>query len=84
MFQATGDEVLGAAARSWIDHALALRCDAGIAGFPMVHRDLDKTELRASASMLTGASGVALVLHAAISDIEPCWDRLLLADLPLL
>ena len=33
-------------------------------------------------SLLTGATGVALVLHAAISDVEPSWDRLLLADLP--
>ncbi len=30
--------------------------------------------------MLVGATGVALVLHAAISESEPAWDRLLLAD----
>lgn len=32
-------------------------------------------------SFLTGAAGVALTLHAACSDGEPCWDRLLLLDL---
>jgi hypothetical protein len=34
-----------------------------------------------AADLLTGASGVALALHAAISPIEPAWDQLLLADL---
>ena len=29
-------------------------------------------------SFLTGASGVALALHAATTDQEPQWDRLLL------
>ena len=34
-----------------------------------------------AADLLTGAPGVALALHAAISPIEPAWDQLLLADL---
>jgi hypothetical protein len=33
-------------------------------------------------SLLTGATGVALVLHAAVSTIEPRWDRALLVELP--
>jgi lantibiotic biosynthesis protein len=32
-------------------------------------------------TLLTGAPGVALVLAAACSEVEPSWDRLLLADL---
>ena len=31
-------------------------------------------------TLLTGAAGIVLVLHAAISDVEPSWDRLLVVD----
>lgn len=63
MWQATGDASFATAARAWLDRALA-----GVA------------ELRAASdpTLLDGAAGVALVLHAAVSDIEPEWDRLLL------
>jgi hypothetical protein len=32
--------------------------------------------------MLIGAAGVGLALLAAVSDVEPAWDRLLLASIP--
>jgi hypothetical protein len=64
-----------------------MRRTEAIAGFPrglapgMPH---DRTMIwDPGADLLTGASGVALALHAAISPIEPAWDQLLLADLPL-
>jgi lantibiotic biosynthesis protein len=79
MAVATGDAVLADAARTWIDRALALRCGEPLAGFP---RREQNTPPEADASLLTGASGVGLVLHAAISELEPGWDRLLMADLP--
>jgi hypothetical protein len=31
---------------------------------------------------LTGAAGIGLALLAAVSPVEPAWDRLLLAALP--
>jgi hypothetical protein len=31
--------------------------------------------------LLNGASGIALVLHSMITDVEPGWERLRLADL---
>jgi hypothetical protein len=31
---------------------------------------------------LTGATGIALALLAATTDIEPLWDRMLLASIP--
>jgi len=68
MAQATGDGVLATAAHTWLDHTLAMHDSDGHA---------------ATATILTGTPGVALVLHAAISEVEPHWDRLLLADLPL-
>lgn len=39
--------------------------------------------LAEDATLLTGCAGVALVLHAAVSEIVPAWDRLLLVDLPI-
>lgn len=65
MAQATDDAMLADAARAWIARTRELSSTGGITG--------DK--------MLTGVPGVALVLHAAISEVEPVWDRLLLTDL---
>lgn len=84
MAQATGDAALEEAARAWIDRALALRRGDGIAGFPAARTEGGATSFTADAAALTGAPGVALALHAAISEVEPAWDRLLLVDLPAL
>jgi hypothetical protein len=60
-----------------------MRGDAPLAGFPAIAADADgKRGPMADPSLLGGACGVALVLHAACSEIEPAWDRLLLVDLP--
>ena len=83
MAQATGEAALRTAAVTWIDHTLAMRTDLPLAGFPAnMPEDDGKPRMIADASLLTGAAGVALVLHAASSDIEPSWDRLLLVDMP--
>jgi hypothetical protein len=34
------------------------------------------------AGLLTGSAGVALALLAAITSLEPTWDRMLLAHIP--
>jgi lantibiotic biosynthesis protein len=81
LHQATGDATLGAAALRWFDRTIAMRRSDPIAGFPMGWIEKEAIQWRPDASMLTGAPGVALALHAAISDVEPAWDRLLLADL---
>src|SRR6185436_13835224 len=83
MFQATGEAALRDAAVTWIDHTLAMRSDQPLAGFPANMPEEDgKRRMIADASLLTGAAGVALVLHAASSEIEPSWDRLLLTEMP--
>lgn len=84
--QATGDAVLTRAADRWFTRTLALRTSDPIAGFPPAVTD-DAPDASGqvpspSTDLLTGAPGVALALHAAISPIEPAWDQLLLADLP--
>jgi lantibiotic biosynthesis protein len=83
MAQATGEPALRDAAVAWIDHTLAMRSDEPLAGFPAnMPEDDGQRRLVADATLLTGAAGVALVLHAASSETEPSWDRLLLADIP--
>jgi hypothetical protein len=68
LYQATGEPELGDAARAWLSRALAMRAS------------VDTTT---DATLLTGSTGVALVLLAAATELEPSWDRMLLVDLPL-
>jgi lantibiotic modifying enzyme len=81
MAQATGDAELYRAARAWFDRTLAMRRTDPVAGFPRGLPVDGVMTWEAGADLLTGATGVALALHAAISPIEPGWDQLLLADL---
>lgn len=67
--QATGDTALADAARTWYRAALAQRSGEGIGGF----RCADGPEVQTS--ILVGATGIALGLAAAISPVEPAWDR---------
>jgi hypothetical protein len=85
LWQATGDERFADAARTWIDHTLRIRNDLPIAGFPQAGRDGPGSEItwNSDDSLLSGAVGVALALHAAVSEVEPSWDRLMLADLAI-
>jgi hypothetical protein len=83
MARATGDESLLIAARAWIVETMRMQTDAPIAGFPRVFESGGEFQFEEDATLLTGCVGVALVLHAAISEVEPRWDRLLLVDLPI-
>jgi hypothetical protein len=58
-----------------------MRSSEPVSGFPRAMPVDGKITWEAAPEMLTGATGVALALHAAISPIEPAWDQLLLADL---
>ena len=77
--QTTGDASCASAARSWVTKTLAMRTALPVAGFPAFART-DRA-FRADAGLLDGAAGVALALHATISEVDPAWDRLLLLDL---
>jgi hypothetical protein len=71
-------------ARAWIGRTLAWRrAGEPIAGFPSLDPTVEGFAMQPDPTLLTGAAGVALALHAAISEVEPTWDRLLLVDLPL-
>ncbi|HTR56514.1 MAG TPA: lanthionine synthetase C family protein [Kofleriaceae bacterium] len=67
LYDATGEPALGDAARTWLARTVAMYRTGPHAP---------------NATLLTGATGVALVLLAAASELEPSWDRVLLADLP--
>ncbi len=64
LYQRTGDPELQRAARFWIEQTLIMRGPG--AGAPN------------DRGLLRGAAGVALVLLAAATPVEPAWDRLFL------
>ena len=69
------------AATEWFARALAMeRPGCGVAGFPAFAKvDMEKKPGWVSrTAFLDGAIGLALSLLAAISPVEPQWDRLLL------
>lgn len=83
IYQATGDEVVGAGARAWYARTLAMqKPEGGIGGYITWSPDTDGV-LRwiGSTGFLFGATGVALSLLAAASDVEPLWDELLLTGI---
>jgi lantibiotic modifying enzyme len=85
LYQNTGDPVFADAARFWLAHTLALRVPKrGVAGYSALwNLEGDRAEWRAEAGFLLGAAGIGLALLAAVTPVEPLWDRILLADLPV-
>ncbi|HSK76786.1 MAG TPA: lanthionine synthetase C family protein [Thermoanaerobaculia bacterium] len=84
MYQSTGEERLAEAARFWIGHALEIRQPGeGIAGFRVWTAEMDgDPPWRTEPGFLEGAAGIGLALLAAVSAVEPAWDRVLLVSLP--
>jgi lantibiotic modifying enzyme len=87
LFRATGEALFHDAAHAWLERTLALRePGAGIAGFRTWGRAPgagDGAELSwyEDPGLLSGATGIALALLAAVSPVEPAWDRLFVADI---
>jgi hypothetical protein len=76
IYQATAEDLFAEAARLWYRRGLDLRRPGeGLAGFG----SWDPTE---DPGLFTGAAGIALGLLAAVSGVEPEWDRLLRIDIP--
>jgi lantibiotic modifying enzyme len=85
LYQASGNARYRDAARAWLERTLAYqRLGAGIGGFSMYkHQSAESPLWQPLPDFLDGAVGVGLVLLAAVTPIEPEWDRLLLCDLAL-
>lgn len=81
LYRATNDAIFADATRAWTTHLLALRNREPYAGFPAAESGGVDLTWSPDASLLTGAPGVALALVSLTSDLEPGWDRLLLADI---
>ena len=84
LHRATGDASAKAAALYWFERTLEFRRPgAGLAGFRTwsLERTLEG-EWIDDPRFLTGIVGVGLALLAAATDVEPAWDRVLLASLP--
>jgi hypothetical protein len=82
LHQASGDELIGDAARSWFERCLALRTSGkegeSLAGFRAWNADAKgQGAWTADAGWLTGVAGIGLALLAAVSAVPPEWDRLL-------
>jgi hypothetical protein len=71
----TGETVFAAAAADLTDQLLAAYDPNGLLGFSSVEPARNLVD---QAGLLDGAAGVALVLLAAATDVEPTWDRLFL------
>jgi hypothetical protein len=84
LFHAVGDPCFAQAARFWFTRCLEMRKPGrGVAGFSRHWPGPDGVDFwLKDPGLLTGATGIALALLAAITDIEPQWDRVLLATIP--
>lgn len=78
IFQATGDAVYRRSAVQWLQSVLSYHGSQGrgAAGFTMQVDPLWESEF----DLLNGIAGVGLTLLAALTNIAPNWDRMLLCD----
>lgn len=85
IYQATGDVELRDAALRWYRIALDMRVPGkGLAGFLSWYESLRPGEAgwRGEPGFLTGIAGIGLALLAAVTDVEPAWDRVMMASVP--
>lgn len=74
MFHYTGIKTFEEAARYWFDETLKMAVfEDGYAGFKRFH-----SQWINSADIFDGISGIGLAIIAAVSDIEPRWDRMMM------
>lgn len=85
VYQASRDERYAEAARFWYRKGLEMRDpDVGIAGFPAFRpiKGGDELQWQPDPGFLTGATGVGLAYLAALTPVEPQWDRVLQVAIP--
>jgi lantibiotic modifying enzyme len=86
MYQATGEPALGRAALYWLERTLGFYRRARDAGGTWVQGNWDPGQRERwtwnGIELVEGAAGVALVLLAAATSVEPTWDRMFLVSSP--
>jgi lantibiotic modifying enzyme len=82
--QATGESELRDAARAWYRRALDMRRPGeGVAGYLSWIMDPPNEGVwRGERGFLSGVAGVGLALLAAVTNVEPAWDRVMLVAVP--
>lgn len=83
MYCTTGDEALAEAARTWYERTLRFRVPGtGFGGFRSWTTGAnDALDWRDDPGFLEGSAGIGLALLAAISPIDPGWDRIFMESL---
>jgi lantibiotic modifying enzyme len=84
MYQATGEPRLRSAALYWLERTLGFYRLARDGGGTWVQGSSDSALPRTwtGVDVVDGAAGVALVLLAAATSVEPTWDRMFLVSAP--
>jgi lantibiotic biosynthesis protein len=86
MYQATGEPKLGRAALYWLERTLGFYRRARDAGGTWVQGNWEPGQRErwtwTGIELVEGAAGVALVLLAAATSVEPTWDRMFLVSAP--
>jgi lantibiotic biosynthesis protein len=86
MYQATGEPILGRAAVYWLERTLGFYHRARATGDSWVLGNWDPGRRErwtwTGVELVEGAAGVALVLLAAATSVEPAWDQMFLASAP--
>jgi lantibiotic modifying enzyme len=86
MYQATGERTLGRAAAYWLERTLGFYRLARDTGGSWVQGNWDPAQRElwtwTGVELVDGAAGVALVLLAAATSVEPTWDRMFLVSAP--
>jgi len=86
MYQATGEPKLRAAALYWLERTLGFYRLARDTGGSWVQGNWDPDERElwtwTGIELVDGVVGVALVLLAAATSVDPSWDRMFLVSAP--
>jgi len=86
MYQASGEPTLGRGAMFWLERTLGFYRQARDAGGSWVQGNWDPGRRErwtwTGIELVEGAAGVALVLLAAATSVEPTWDRMFLVSAP--
>jgi len=80
---ATGDPLMKEAALRWYEQTLDMQQPGeGVAGYLSWIAEFGVGDWKGESGFLSGAAGIGLALLAALSDVEPAWDRVMLISNP--
>jgi lantibiotic biosynthesis protein len=83
-YHATHDQLFAESCRYWLKETLQFRKPGtGAAGYLVLAPDEERNvRFQARFGLIEGIAGVGLSFLAALTDVEPCWDRIFMVDIP--